>query len=263
MNNSQLEPAPSQYAEAFASIRKARTLCLLAILAAVLLQLGGFYMVHIRGVVDAAEGGGERFSRVSKEARAAKQSPAATKPAATAPATPADKPIRRPNLMPSEAAGNAVMWKSALTWIFDACKTLSPIVGLFLTIVILLAVQFSLLGRLGGTAELTGALLWSILLLVMLCPWQDILRGTFACGVMYSLDELLAQARQVRADSADPQAAFSGASFYYYIRFVALPLLALLIWTTVCVKFSRGTRRIVAPVAVIDATVEQDAGAPE
>jgi len=99
------------------------------------------------------------------------------------------------------------------------------------------AVKLSVLGRLGGIAGFMSAFLWSLILLGMLTPWQHILKDLQIFGSLY--DGGLADIKSVKnlivsGDLAD--------KIMYYARFVAYPLITLLVWTMVQWKFARGLR---------------------
>ena len=139
----------------------------------------------------------------------------------------------------------AQQWRAALNWGLAVSKFVGLVAAALLTLTLLFAVTLSLTGRLGATAELTGAFYWSLILLAMLTPWQQILTGSaYACGATFSLGDLLAA--RARMDAGAGSAA--GMSFYYG-RFVGYPVAALLVWLAVQLRFAQGCARMHFPHA--------------
>ena len=242
--------ATSEYSIAFRSVNRAKNLCLFAILLAMLLQLAAFCLVRFVGVLDAAE------KRTPSPSIRTRPGPT-TRKATTMPAV-----TKRPTTQPSDAAattvpdgddnvsvGTAHIWQSILSAALHAIKVLSPIVGLLLVLMILFAVKFSLVGRLGGVAGLVGAMLWSTLLLVMISPWQDILLHRFACGATYTLGELVRQTRQVHTVWG-AVGVRTVPLVLYYVRFVGLPVVTILVWISVVVRFSMGRDQMTFPIPI-------------
>ena len=249
---------PAEYAVAFKSVRFAKNLCLLGIFLALVLQLVTFFLVRFGGVIDSSEihraqdRSQAQATHLYGSARSSTTAPADKAPAADNPTTrPAaeEKPVLADADDASagrEGIGTAVMWKQFFGWLLHATKVLTPVMAMLLSLTILLGVKLSLLGRLGGVAGLMSAFFWSLILLMLLSPWQEILRGPYACGAMYSLRELLTQTRQVKAlwgasGVSGPDHAF------YCIRFGGLPVLALLVWIAVLAKFSSVKNHMVFP----------------
>jgi hypothetical protein len=266
MSHSPYGPAAPEYAAAFDSVRIAKSLCLLAILLALTFEGAAFILVRFGGKLDAIEirdeatvtetpdaRGDEALAEAPVEAPAeATSQPATTNPAAAL--DPTAEVVRladadRPAVDRADEVGRAVVWKSVLAWFLHATKLLTPLFALLLVLVLALAVNFSLLGRLGGAAGLTSALLWSLILLLLVCPWQLVLRGGLACGAMYDMSELIAHTRRV-LPAWGAQDVRLEIPAVYYVRFAGLPLVALIVWLAVLLKFSRGRRQMAFPVGV-------------
>ena len=251
----------SEYSIAFRSVSRAKNLCLFAILLAMLLQLAAFCLVRFVGVLDAAE---KRAPAPSVRKQVDSKPKATTRPAvAKQPATRDTSAVTAavPDGNDNAAVGTAHMWRAILSASLHAIKVLSPIVALLLTLMTLLAVKFSLVGRLGGAAGLVGALLWSMLVLVLVSPWQNILLHRFACGATYTLDELVRQTRQIHAVWG---AAGVGTLplVLYYVRFVGLPVVTILVWISVVVRFSMGRSQMSFPVPITAVTPAPGADEP-
>ena len=132
-----------------------------------------------------------------------------------------------------------------MDWTLHTTKLLTPIVVLLLIVSIVFAVSISLSGRLGSISGLVGAFFWSVILLVLVMPWQEILQNRFACGAMYDLHELTAETRQVLtrwgAVGVTPRQ-----EHLYYARLAGMPGVALLVWLVVAAKFAAGCKGLVA-----------------
>ena len=95
-------------------------------------------------------------------------------------------------------------------------------------------------------AGLISAFFWSLILLAMLIPWQQVLaRNTIACGALWNLGEMAAR----RATWGGADADWNGA-LLFYTRFLGYPGAALLVWLVVHVKFTRACSRLHFPHAV-------------
>ena len=241
-----MDPKPNgiapEYAAAFKSAQTAKNICLFAIFVALGLALAAMFMIRFVGVLDPLEG--RRVASAQTDTAVVKAKTPATMPA-TAPRTPLQAPA-----LSESAIGQAVMWRESLTWVMDATKALAPIICVLLVLALLLAVMLSLVGRLGGMAGLASALFWSLVLLILLTPWQHIFQGRFACGAMYSLAELIDQTRMIEPAWGATEVSLLSRSIYY-VRFLGLPVLTLLVWITVLVKFAIGKHRMVLPAGII------------
>src|SRR4051812_33741288 len=79
---------------------------------------------------------------------------------------------------------------------------LGTVLPILLALVLLIIANIMLVGRLIGVARVTAAYIWSMLLALLLFPWQAFLgKVTFYSsdfripGVLYTWDELIAQAK--------------------------------------------------------------------
>lgn len=212
----------SQYTSAMRSLRAARNLLAALVLLAILVQLAGFILVNFTGVLDA------KFAGSSPQA--------ATLPSEDA-AQPADDT--------SADIARAALYEASLNWALPAAKFIAMVSAILLSLIILLAVKVSLLGRLTGMAKLISAFLWSLVLLMMVTPWQQVLSGSFASGALFNLGELLEYSRRI-----NPAFGAKGVTTldlaFFYARFAAYPALALLVWCVVFAKFARGCATSIA-----------------
>jgi len=221
------EIRPMEYAEAFAAVKRGKNLFLLLVLLAIGVQLGAFILVEFVGVLG---------PRKAVETQVSPLAPT-TAPAAMAGGelTATDKACQT--------------WRTVLSWALPAAKFLAPTACMLLVLMLLFAVKLSLIGRLGGIAGLVGALLWSVILLALVAPWQQIFKGSLACGAMSSYGEMVNWVNKFHAP-ADGKASGMTDQIFFYARFIAYPAMALLVWLVVQVKFARGCGRMNIPPSV-------------
>ncbi|HTL29049.1 MAG TPA: hypothetical protein VL282_07510 [Tepidisphaeraceae bacterium] len=123
---------------------------------------------------------------------------------------------------------------------------LSDFLGVTLTIVLsfllFLLITSMLVGRLIGVARVTSAFIWCLVLMVLLFPWQAFL-GSLSYGttdfkipgVLYTWDELRMHANFASGASAE--------SILKWARFVAFPIISVLILLAIQIKSNRGLRQ--------------------
>ena len=117
------------------------------------------------------------------------------------------------------------------------------------TLALLVAVKVSLVGRLGGVAMLVSAFFWSLVLLAILVPWQYAFAESPFSGALFNYDDLYRFTREVKSSWGAVDVGMLILVFYH-VRFLAYPILAVLIWLLVAMKFRRGCRRMVVSAAV-------------
>jgi hypothetical protein len=128
--------------------------------------------------------------------------------------------------------------------------------AIVLSVVVLLLTMIMLVGRLVGVSRVTGAFIWSIVLIVLLFPWQAFLADAhFASdfkipGVLYTWAELVKFAKVgVNGDHPDIKVLI-----LHWGRFVAFPVLTLIITLVIQVKSNRGLREALGEVDAIAAS---------
>ena len=219
-----------QYRDAFGTVRAAKNWFWWLILISVLVQLGGFAAVRFGGVIDDAP--------IVKHLLS---DGAAAGPATTKPAEVADE---------HDGTVSAEVWYETLAWVFPATKFIATVSGLLLLLVMQLAVAISLVGRSGGAGKFASAFFWSLLLWVLLIPWQQVgtFRSTFACGALWNLQELVKHTAEVTWGAKDVPLL---TQIFYYARFVAYPALAILVAIIVQVRFARGWLQTLAALSPV------------
>jgi hypothetical protein len=216
---------------ALGSIRAGKNWMLVLIVLSLLVQLAGFIAVRFGGVIDVPSAAAQlRGRQPLSEAVVAPATRPADAPAATRPAV---------EIAPgAEEASD--WWYLVLLWALPGTRFLAMAMAILLTLTLLMATDVALVGRYGGVAGFVGAFFWSLLLLVVLIPWQLILTGSeYVCGACSGLSGLILHTDALPDDP-------SGNWFevvYYYARFNGLPVLALALLLIVQLKFGRGLER--------------------
>jgi hypothetical protein len=160
--------------------------------------------------------------------------------------------VEHPTGGSSRLASPAFEYVIALT---DYGGVVLPIV---LSIVLLLIITIMLVGRLVGVSHVTSAFCWSVLLMVLLFPWQALLNSQFITGapsmtatpgmtappyestdiripgVLYTWPEL---SHDYKFENAP-----LGVAILKWARFVGFPVLALIILLLIQGRSSRGLR---------------------
>jgi hypothetical protein len=161
---------------------------------------------------------------------------------ATAPASTAAKPVAAISLEPARklflSLGTSE-WNTILCWAMSVSKFVAMVLSLMLVFTLLLTMDLSLLGRLGGVAGFVSAFFWSLLLLAMLIPWHEAVRMGLACGATHNLGELQAEIQNLPAGTKG----FSWAMAGFYCRFMVFPIIALAVLLLVQTKFAKGFRQ--------------------
>jgi hypothetical protein len=155
--------------------------------------------------------------------------PAATQQAASA-------PVDRATL-PSEVV---IQYRTALEWSLASGKFLGVVAAVLNVMVIMYAAALSLVGGGKGIPPLFRAFCWSLVLLALMTPWQNVLLGSKACGALSTFQEMSRwfQHTQMLGDGLVD-------NWQFYARYLAYPAVALLAWIMVLGKFAMGYRRLV------------------
>lgn len=139
-------------------------------------------------------------------------------------------------------AHSAILLKYAMD-LFDFVGLIAPIV---LGVVLFLIAVIMLVGRLIGVAHVVAAFLWCVILAALLFPWQAFLvNQNFTStefkipGVLYTWSELVARARVV-----------PNSALLYWARFVAWPVVAIIVLLTIMSLSRRGLRMAMGEFAL-------------
>lgn len=236
MDAVELPSAGAEYFAAMKSVRAAKMVTWLLVWVALAVQVTCFILAQFTAFLE------------PPKASPATQPAAATGPAAATRASAATRPVSAP--APSADARTAGLRRSTVAWVLAVTKFAGPAAGAILALALGIGLLVSLVGRLGGAKELAGALFWSVFLLAMLCPWRQVFPGTIGAGVLFDFGEMHAAIARAGADVAAGRY-YTAAAILHFIRFLAYPLLTLLVWIVVGLKFARGLRRVNQSTSVV------------
>lgn len=194
----------ADYADAIMTARRAKNALFLVLLLILLAQLTLFFL----GRQDVVNLTGDSV---------AIEVTATTQPVTTAPAD--------------------VKWQSLLEYLVGLTAFLGIALTVVLAIVLLLIVKIMLVGRLIGVARLTSAFIWTVVLAALLFPWQAFWADyDFKIpGALYTWNELVHRVN-FSTERNDQTVLF-------WARFVAFPVLALIILLAIQVKSRRGLQQ--------------------
>jgi hypothetical protein len=155
----------------------------------------------------------------------------------------ATHPSRAPASMPASAPSYASDLRQVAGWVLPVTKFAGPLCGLALVVLLLAATQISLVGRLGGARGFSSAFVWSLVLLLTLVPWQQVLGGLMGAGVLTDFHELLSAASLAKPDlAAGKYTSVSAAGFL--CRFFVWPFVSLMVWLIVGLRFAQGMKKV-------------------
>ena len=219
MESTSYDSENASWPTAFRSVKAGKNVFMLIVAATIVLQLVCFILIDFVGTIDAIEA----------------SAPGTEKQATT-------QEVRREAEQFADQAQSATVWQAMFHWVLPGTKFLGFVAALLTVVTLMFAVKLALVGRLGGIAGFMSAFFWSLILLVLVAPWQQILSGAVASGALYNLGELTRQVRLVNESWGASDASLMD-SMLYYARFIAYPVLALLVWALVMLKFARGFKQ--------------------
>ncbi len=160
---------------------------------------------------------------------------------------PAVQPATEPNkpVMISEQAakpGFQIGFKQ-LTWLIRFFNFMLIPAAVFYCLTLLFGLQVSLVGRLGGVSHVTRAFFLSLLMLILMLPWQKIFWGVVV-GMMYSPDDLL---NSITITPANDMLA----SILYYARFTIYWLVVILLLIFAQLRSSKWAKAMLRRLEVV------------
>lgn len=250
--------APSEYdigasgcVEAFRSVKAGKNVFMWIVLLAILGQLATFVLVQFVGVLDPLNEPPAEINVLPRQAEMekaeAEESAAETQPTQLI----LGKIVK--TIIPeaqTQETGTATMWEECFRWCLPAMKFFAFVSCLLVVLTLMFSVKLSIIGRLGGIGGFMSAFFWSLILLAMITPWQQVLAATYASGALYNLGELTSQVARVKGTWGASAGVLEVTLFY--ARFAAYPIIAMLVWIAVMAKFSRGYKdSLMSPVGTI------------
>ncbi|MBC8106726.1 MAG: hypothetical protein H7Z14_09070 [Anaerolineae bacterium] len=196
----------ADYADALLTARRAKNLLVLLVLLMLLIQLGVFFAVKYTGVV---------YPMTTSSA-------------------------------PTTAPSSAPFWQDLARYAIGASDFIGVAGTILLALVLYLIVQIMVVGRLIGVSRVIAALIWTFVVLLLVFPWQAFLRDhVFTSrewmlpGVLYTWDELINRVTiGTRGQEQDIKILV-----LHWARFVAWPLVAVILLLSIQVKSNRGLRQ--------------------
>jgi hypothetical protein len=221
----------ADYADALMTARRAKNLLVLVILLMLLGQLALFFTAKY-----------SHYIHVDQNA-------VAPAPGTSLSVTNGGVTVTLPDLtattQPSESkVNNLLQYAVALTGFLGI--TFSVVLAL---VVLLLAI-IMLVGRLIGVARVTSAFIWSIVLIVLLFPWQAFLADAHFVsdlkipGVLYTWAELVRFAKV----GVEGNTATTEQLILHWGRFVAFPVITVIITLMIQVKTNRGLKEALGEI---------------
>ncbi|MDB5327795.1 MAG: hypothetical protein JWM57_3364 [Phycisphaerales bacterium] len=126
--------------------------------------------------------------------------------------------------------------------------------SIVLAFVLCLIGHVMLVGRLIGVGRVTSALVWALVLLVFLFPWQAFLTTDFhLSGVLWTWDELVARYNFDTSMSSEHWAS----TVLNWFRFAGAPAVALMIVLAIQLKSNRGLRMALGEVELLNEMMRQ------
>lgn len=216
----------ADYADAMMIARRAKNVLFFLLLIMLLLQLTIFFVArntqHV--IPDAA--------------------PAPSLADSAAP-LPVVQPATAPSTRPLSILRDKALTADVLRYVTAIIDFLGIVFILVLAVVLLLIIKIMLVGRLIGVAQVTSAFIWCTFLGLLLFPWQGFLQnsdftGQFKIpGVLYTWAELI----NPRTGGAKfVSSGFDAPTVQHWARFVAWPVISLILLLVVQAKSSRGLR---------------------
>jgi flagellar biosynthesis protein FliQ len=129
-----------------------------------------------------------------------------------------------------------------LSWAIRLVNTLLVLAAVLYCLAILFGLKISLLGRLGGISHVSRAFFLSLIVVVLLLPWQKVF-GKLVTGMIYTPAELADWAGADKSDILD--------KVLYYLRFTGYWVLVLLLVILCQIRSSRWTKAILRRLEVI------------
>jgi hypothetical protein len=164
-----------------------------------------------------------------------------------------------PVLSPIPANSIPSVKRQLLQYVIGLIDFLGLILPALLAMILGLILHILLRGRLLGTAAFTTAFLWCVVLILLLFPWQAFLNnpainpdpaadalGLKIPGALYTWAEITHPIM-----GAKFQSSFDAFSVLHWSRYVAFPVLSLLILLRVQTKSGRGLRQALEPQAAV------------
>ena len=228
--------------EAFGVFANARNFFFWLLLIAMLVLQTAFWVVD-RGLIDPVLPEGEKPKKISNTINQPEliiltagqtQTNPAQSPVEAKPSEPKPQKLLPVNKNPLETAE---IINPTLKISLKIVNFILPFVAVTYCLVLLIGMKLALVGRLGGLANSGKALFLSLLAMVLIVPWQQMVAPDLA-GVLFGYDQLIERYRQIG------QVNDSLEYVIYYGRFTGLWALSMIILLAAQGRSCRATRDI-------------------
>ena len=129
-----------------------------------------------------------------------------------------------------------------LNWVIWFCNFIIILAAILYCLVLLLCFKVSLIGRLGGINHICRAFFISLVMVILLLPWQNYF-GHIVMGAVYTPGELVKWCTAENMDIFD--------MIFHYLRFTGYWLLILLLLIFTQLRSSRWTKAILRRLEVL------------
>lgn len=245
----------ADYADALLVARRSKNGLFLLLLLFLLLQLAVFFMYRYDALHVVSKGNPTSTASAAvtvDRSGAAIEAGVTTQPAQTSP-------------LPARSSGREITL-GLYKWVLNGTGVLGMALIIVLAVVLLLTAVIMLVGRLIGVSHVTSAFVWCVLLAALLFPWQSLLNsgsqplggaGLGATSTSADLEQaaytsppvkdqklpgVLFTWTEVERDARFETSHFNAETVLHWARFVAWPVVAMLLLLTIHVKSGRGLR---------------------
>ena len=129
-----------------------------------------------------------------------------------------------------------------LVWVMRIANPVLILVAVLYCLTMIFSLKVSMLGRLGGINHITRAFFLSLIVLILIIPWQRIFDGMIL-GAVFTSDELIKGYSEKTSDMLD--------IILYYMRFCGYMVLAFLLLILAQIRSSRWSKAILRRLEII------------
>ncbi len=238
-----------QFAEALASLRRVRAVLVLLLSLCLLAQIAAACFLHF-----VSEGDSVATKLVIEPAPVEAELPApetSAEPTDGAPAgsvtveaTPLEPAVTKTVFRTAQELAKSDDGYAVLFWVLSATKFGALFIATILMLTLMFSVKLGLLGQLGAPGGFMGGFYWSMLLVAILIPWQQVMQSDIACGATFNFTQFLDLARASQPKWGASEAAGLPEQILFYSRIIAYPAVALIVTLLASLGFGRGYRPI-------------------
>ena len=129
-----------------------------------------------------------------------------------------------------------------IVWVIHVANAILMLAAILYCLTMLFSLKVSMLGRLGGINHITRAFFLSLLMLILLLPWQEVFGNTLI-GAIFTSDELIKGYSEKTSDMLD--------MILYYMRFSGYMILTFLLLLMSQMRSGRWARAILRRLEII------------